>query len=89
MFTRPVGSELVVITSAAAEIVSVKFADVVKAGWLESLTVTVSASPLTAVDGVPLIVPVEAPSDSPAGSVPLAIDQVYGAVPPLAASVTE
>src|SRR6516162_7091563 len=37
--------------------------------------------------GVPEITPVPAVSVSPAGSVPLAIDHVYGGVPPVAASV--
>jgi hypothetical protein len=41
-----------------------------------------------AVDGVPEITPVPGVSVSPAGSVPLAIDQVYGGVPPVAVSVT-
>jgi hypothetical protein len=37
--------------------------------------------------GVPVIAPVEAFSDKPAGKVPLVRDHVYGAVPPLAARV--
>src|SRR5262249_8626573 len=40
-----------------------------------------------AVVGVPEITPVAAVRVSPAGNVPLAIDQVYGGVPPVAASV--
>src|SRR5262245_33456827 len=39
--------------------------------------------------GVPEITPVLAASVSPAGSAPLAIDHVYGGVPPVAASVAE
>ena len=40
--------------------------------------------------GMPLIVPVEVPSESPGGSEdPLGIDQVKGAVPPLVVSVWE
>jgi hypothetical protein len=39
--------------------------------------------------GVPEITPVPAVSASPAGSAPLAIDHVYGGVPPLAARVAE
>jgi len=37
--------------------------------------------------GVPLTAPVLALRDSPAGSVPLVRDQVYGVVPPVAASM--
>jgi hypothetical protein len=40
-----------------------------------------------AVDGVPEIVPVLVPRPRPVGSNPLVIDQVYGVVPPVAASV--
>jgi len=39
------------------------------------------------VEGVPVIAPEFPPSASPAGSVPWLSDQVYGVVPPLAASV--
>ena len=42
----------------------------------------------TVVD-VPLMTPVELFSDSPAGKAPLVTFQVYGAVPPTAASVCE
>ena len=37
--------------------------------------------------GVPEMTPVPLVSDRPVGSAPLAIDQVYGVIPPLAASV--
>ena len=40
-----------------------------------------------AVDGVPEIVPVFVPRPRPVGSNPLVIDQVYGAVPPVATNV--
>lgn len=74
---------------AAAEMVSVSFAMAVSAGWLESVTIKVSASLLIVVDGVPLSVPAEALREMPVGSVPLAIDHVYGLVPPLADNVAE
>ncbi len=47
----------------------------------------VSGSEFTAVVGVPEITPVEAVNANPAGKVPAVIDQVRGAVPPLAVSV--
>src|SRR5262245_14352130 len=37
--------------------------------------------------GVPEMTPVPLASDRPGGSAPLAIDQIYGVIPPLAASV--
>jgi hypothetical protein len=40
-----------------------------------------------AVDGVPEIVAVATPRPRPVGSNPDAIDQVYGAVPPMADSI--
>src|ERR1700691_327050 len=40
-----------------------------------------------AVVGMPLMMPVELFSDSPAGSALATIDQVYGEIPPLACSV--
>lgn len=91
MLTFPLGNEFVVITNpeVAAEIVIVKFAVAVEAGWLESLTIIVSLSFDTALDGVPLIVPAEPFKESPVGNVPLVIDHVYGAVPPVAAKVAE
>ena len=51
-----------------------------------ALTWTVKFEVPVAV-GVPEITPVLAVSVSPGGSAPLAIDHVYGGVPPLAASV--
>ena len=47
------------------------------------------ASVFAAAVGVPATLPAEASSDRPAGNVPLATDQVYGAVPPDALSVAE
>jgi len=60
-----------------------------RGGLPASVTVNVSVSggaPVAAV-GVPVIVPVAAFNKSPAGSVPLVNDQLYGVVPPVAASV--
>src|SRR5262245_32850537 len=54
--------------------------------WVPAVTVTVKVEVPVAV-GVPEIWPVAAAGVGPAGSVPLAIDQVYGGVPPVAASV--
>ena len=55
---------------------------------LESLTTTaIEKLPLTV--GVPERLPVVAERLSPAGRLPEPVDQVYGAVPPVAASVFE
>src|SRR5262245_41623548 len=56
--------------------------------WAPALTPTVKFEVPVAV-GVPEITPVLAVSASPAGSVPLTSDHVYGGDPPLAASVVE
>ena len=53
---------------------------------LESLTLTVKGLALAVAVGVPVMAPVAAFSESPAGSAPMAIDHVYGNVPPVAAS---
>ncbi len=55
-------------------------------GMLASLACTVKLE-VPAVEGVPEMVPLVALSVRPEGSNPLASDQVYGAVPPLAANV--
>src|SRR5436190_18910099 len=52
----------------------------------ESVALTVKLLVAIAV-GAPLITPVLAFSDTPAGNDPKVTDQVYGAVPPLTASV--
>ena len=54
----------------------------------ESVTCAVKLEVPIAV-GVPEMTPVALVSDSPAGSEPLDIDQLYGGVPPLAARVAE
>src|SRR5262245_39777977 len=56
--------------------------------WAPAVTWTVKFEVPVAV-GVPEITPVPAASVSPAGSVPLASDHVYGGVPPVAVSVAE
>jgi hypothetical protein len=53
--------------------------------FLESCTCTVKEE-LLALVGVPVMVPVEAPSASPGGSEPETTLQLYGDVPPVAAS---
>ena len=64
------------ITNVAGAIVSVRFAVCVCAGLPESVTLKVSGVLVTAAVGVPVIAPVEALRLSPAGRVPLVIDQV-------------
>jgi len=59
------------------------------AGDCESVTLKVKGVAATAAVGVPLIVPVDAFRDSPAGSTPLESDHVYGALPPVAERVEE
>ncbi len=51
------------------------------------MTLNVSEAALRAAVGVPLMTPVAGVRVSPAGSVPLVKDQVYGVVPPDAPSV--
>jgi hypothetical protein len=81
-----VGEILTEIGRGPDVIVSVRFALCVSAGLPESVTFKVSGVLVTAAVGVPVIAPVD-PKDNPAGSVPLVSDQVYGAVPPVAARV--
>ena len=57
-------------------------------GLDESVAVTVNEK-VPAVVGVPLIWPLVKLSVRPAGSAPLVTAQLYGVVPPLAASVVE
>ena len=83
----PSGNVVVVITSAAGAIVSVRFTDLVCAGLSASTTLKVSGVAFTAAVGVPVIAPVAASNARPAGSVPAVIDHVYGTVPPVAARV--
>jgi hypothetical protein len=73
------GTELIVILR---DLVSVCM------GLLASLTWAVKLK-VPAPVGVPLMTPLLAFSVKPTGREPLAIDQVYGMVPPVAASVAE
>ena len=70
-----------------AEVVMLRFPIALCAGELESVTLTVNEE-VPAVAGVPLIWP-ELLSVRPAGREPELSDQLYGVVPPLAASVAE
>ena len=54
-----------------------------------SVTVNVTAAGVVAFVGVPLMMPVEAANDSPAGRVPDVTVHVSGVTPPVAASVCE
>ena len=71
----------------AGAIVNVRLAVFVCCGLPESFTWKVRAALFTALVGVPVMEPVEALSDRPAGSEPLMTDQVNGVVPPVAANV--
>jgi hypothetical protein len=68
------GSEVVVMARGAGaeeEIVRLRLTDLLCAGMLESVTVTVSMVALAVSVGVPVIAPVDGFSVSPAGSAPL------------------
>ena len=77
------------IVSVAGEIVSVRFAFIVCAGELESVTLSVNGVAFTATVGVPLIKPADEFSVRPPGKVPEMSVQVYGEAPPAAVSVCE
>ena len=80
--------EVVICTGATeAAMVIVRLAVALCTGEVESLTFTVNDEVPAAV-GVPLICP-ELPRVSPAGREPELSDQLYGVVPPLAASEAE
>ena len=74
--------------SVLGVIVSVRFAVAVCTGVLVSVTLKLNGVAFTGAVGVPLIWPVVVLKVSPAGSVPINC-QVYGTVPPEAATVTE
>jgi hypothetical protein len=84
----PFGSDVVVIDTAGVVLATVtdRTTDWVCAGVPESVTEKLTAALLTAAEGVPEMTPVLADSVKPVGNAPLAIRQVYGAVPPVAAS---
>ena len=89
MLVCPPGNVEVVTCTGVTEAVTVmlRFPVALCAGELESVTFTVNEE-LPAVVGVPLICP-ELLSVNPAGKLPELIDQLYGVVPPLAASEAE
>ncbi len=71
----------------AGLIVMAKFAVTVCTGDPESVTLNVSGVATTGIVGVPLIVPADAFSASPAGRVPAVSCHVKAPVPPLAVRV--
>jgi hypothetical protein len=75
---------VVIVSTGGAMTIDSAFVAVSAGAWL-SVTRTVKLE-VPAVVGVPLITPPEE-SDNPAGSEPLASDQLYGVTPPLAANV--
>lgn len=77
------------IESVGAVIVMLSAADAVFAGDSESVTVTVKLMVPTSVPvGVPLIAPVDAFRERPAGRLPVVTaHDVYGVIPPVAAKV--
>jgi CxxC motif-containing protein len=81
----PLGKELVVIV-IESDALTVRLNDFVAVNELTSVTRTVKLLVPVPV-GVPEIAPVLDPSPTPAGKVPETMDQVYGVVPPVAASV--
>ncbi len=88
--TCPAGTELVEIVTgvtAAATVMVNDFDAVCAVGVVESVTFTVKLNEPDAV-GVPEIVP-PVESVTPPGNAPELTFQVYGVVPPLAASVVE
>lgn len=84
----PVGSEVVVTLKVGALMVMLRAAEAVLAGDSESVTLTVKLmTPTSGPVGVPVIAPVAALSESPAGKLPTVTAQEYGEVPPAAAKV--
>ena len=86
--TCPFGSDAVVIVTVPAAIVNVKLALFDTVGDSESVTCAVIVKLPDAV-GVPLSAPVPPFSVTPVGNAPAVMDQLYGVVPPVAASVPE
>ena len=84
--TIPFGRVVVVIVSVAGFMEVVRAFVAVCAGEEESVAFTVKLLGPAAV-GVPLIVPVLALRDNPAGSDPTLTDQVIAPVPPVDCSV--
>ncbi len=74
--------------AAAATVRVSAFVAVCAVGVVESVTFAVKLNEPDAV-GVPEIVPLDADSVRPAGNAPALMLQLYGVVPPVAASVVE
>jgi hypothetical protein len=74
------------VSAAGADTVIDKALVALFAGFEESVTIAVK-SEVPAVVGVPDMAPVDALRVRPAGSVPVEMDQVKGAVPPDAVKV--
>jgi hypothetical protein len=79
----------VVTASALGDVASASNTDCVCTGWPESATVKPNCTFRATTVGVPLIAPVAASNDKPAGKVPVVTDHVYGGVPPVAINVVE
>ncbi len=87
--TTPVDSDTVVMVSCAGTIVRVRLAVAVCAGEPESVTLKFSGVLVTGVVGVPLMTPVDAFNDKPAGKAPEVNCHVSAPVPPEAARASE
>src|ERR1039457_7193101 len=87
--TTPFGSDVVVTVSAGGAMVRLKPALAVCTDEPESVTLKVSGVAVTCALGVPLIKPVDAFSDNPAGKVPAVSCHVKAPVPPVAARLWE
>lgn len=72
------------IAKADSETVRAVVKDLANVGLDESLAV-IETEKVPPIVGVPEMMPVLAASVSPAGSLPLVTDQVYGILPPVAA----
>jgi hypothetical protein len=87
VFCVPPSKEAVVIEGDEGAALTMMVSDLVAVSALASVTLTVKVLvPVPA--GVPEITPVVEASANPAGKVPEVTDQLYGVVPPVAASVT-
>jgi hypothetical protein len=80
-----VGDTIKVIVDG--EILSATLKFFVWTGTLESVTENVSGVALADAVGVPVIAPETAFNDRPAGNAPEVSFQLYGVVPPVAASI--
>lgn len=69
--------------------VNVRLTVAVSGDRFESFTINVKTVADAEAVGMPVIAPLDAFSESPAGRVPLTSDHVYGIVPPVAVSAAE